>query len=59
MARAWFKESWWAVWFVAKLRVESAIDDQAEAFRRSGYAVILDGVRIDGFPFRYRNVDRP
>ena len=41
-------------WVFARLKLEKAIDDQAEAFRRSGYAVTLDGVRIDGFPFRLR-----
>ena len=41
-------------WVFARLRLESAIDERAEAFRRSGYAVTLDGVRIDGFPFRLR-----
>ena len=43
-----------AFWFVAKARAEGAIEDQADALRRSGYAVTLDGVRIDGFPFRLR-----
>lgn len=41
-------------WFVAKTRLEQAMDARAEALRAAGYTVALDGRRVDGLPFRMR-----
>ncbi|OYX31928.1 MAG: hypothetical protein B7Y99_09340 [Caulobacterales bacterium 32-69-10] len=41
-------------WFVAKSRLEGAIDARAEAMRAAGYTVTMDGRRVDGLPFRMR-----
>jgi hypothetical protein len=41
-------------WFVAKTRLEAALDARAEALRSAGYAVEMSGRRVDGLPFRMR-----
>jgi hypothetical protein len=41
-------------WFVAKTRLEGALDARAEALRNAGYAVALEGRQVDGLPFRMR-----
>jgi hypothetical protein len=41
-------------WFVAKSRLEGAVDARAEAMRGAGYTVTMEGRRIDGLPFRMR-----
>ena len=41
-------------WMVAKSRLETEIDARADAMRRAGYTVEMEGRRLDGFPFRLR-----
>jgi hypothetical protein len=41
-------------WFVAKARLEAAIDARADALRGAGYTVVLEGRKVDGLPFRMR-----
>jgi hypothetical protein len=43
-------------WFWATTGLEKALDQRAEAMRRAGYTVDIDGRHVDGFPFRLRLV---
>ena len=43
-----------AYWLVARSRLEAALESRADALRQAGYQASLEGLRIDGFPFRMR-----
>ena len=43
-----------AYWLVARSRLEAGLESRAAALRQAGYQASLEGLRIDGFPFRMR-----